>query len=94
MGEPAIWIGIVALIISVVVGIGGYLQKKPFVSLGSYDNLRREAEELRAVVVRLTTRVASLETHLDAAISEREFWQDEYRKLRNQSSFSSGLDGD
>lgn len=79
------WIAIAALAVSVLVLFIGIFTKRPFVATTVADELRDEIEDLRKKVSNLNTEVVSLTAQLAMVIRDRNWWQDEYRKLKEQA---------
>jgi cell division protein FtsB len=77
------WIGIGALVVSLVAMILAYIRQPSFVTSGRIENLRRTIEDLTTENGRLTGRIAFLEARVEALMSENRWWQEEYRKARS-----------
>jgi FtsZ-binding cell division protein ZapB len=93
---PTDYIAIGAVFLSLLTLIVGYMRQPPLVSAHRISSLEsavreyqdiadRRAEEVKA----MEERIGALERRVRDLLQEREFWQDEYRKLRLGLSGSS-----
>jgi hypothetical protein len=87
MGDPAAatWISLAAFGLSAIVALFAYLRKNPFVAMSVAEELRREITDLRSRLQALVSEVTALRTQLNITIVEREWWREEYRKLKSDT---------
>ena len=82
MENLATWIALCAVVISILVAISGYLHNRPVVAASTANDLRIRNRELEERVEFLERRVKTLEDQLNSTLNEREWWMQEYRKLK------------
>lgn len=80
--DKTLWLPAAALFVSVLMALFGYWQRPTFVSKARATDMQETIEEQRVQIASLTGRVSFLENRVAVLMNEREFWQDEYRKLR------------
>ncbi len=76
------WISAGALVVSLGVMAGSFLRRSPLVPAGVAEELRREVADLRNKIAVLTSEISGLRTQLGLAMADREWWREEYRKLK------------
>lgn len=78
----AVWIAGVAVVLSFIVAIKGYLEKRPLVPKFTLDELREENQDLRYRLERMEEELDGLKSQINQVMREREWWREEYVKLR------------
>jgi hypothetical protein len=76
------WIGIAAIMTSLVLGFLSYIRKPSFVSAASADELRRMLDETRKDNDHMAGRIVTLELQVKMLRDELLWWQGAYQRLK------------
>jgi hypothetical protein len=85
MGDPAIWIAGLAAAATLLSLLFGILRKPAFVPAHAVEDLREEVEDLRRRCADCREELARLRSALRDAIDRAEWWQEQYRKLKEKT---------
>lgn len=84
MGDQSVLISGAALIVSVIVLITGYLRQPTFIPAAQAVGLRERIALLEAEVETLRRNLEFQDGRVKVLMAEREFWQTEFRELREK----------
>ena len=84
MEDPAAWIALAALLLSVVMGAAGFLRHPALVPAHAVKDLRAEIAQLERRVEELERANATLTQQNQLIISEREWWREQYRTVKTE----------
>jgi len=85
------WIGVAALLVSALTALYGFFVRYPMTSASRVEELREKLKDLqlmnesfRDTNRQLSARIAQLEQQVTNLRADAEYWQTEFRKLRQQ----------
>lgn len=80
------WITLIALCITIIIGVLGYFKNPSFVSTGRLRGLREQISALESENERLKKEVAYLGETEWQLRRDASFWQDQYRRISTGKS--------